>query len=629
MCGIVGIFSLGQSVSVEKLKRATDALKHRGPEGQGVWISPDGKVGLGHTRLSINDLSGAQPIASENQKHHIVVNGEFYDFKSIRRNLESNGHHFRTQTDSEIGLHLYEEMQTACLDHLRGEFAFIVWDEEQGRLFAARDRFGAKPLFYTQVGDTLYLASEAKALFAAGVHAAWDHESVFQRIYTGSSLGHSLFQGIKQIPPGHFMIASREGVHIERYWDISYPRNKDSQFSDREYIEQVHQLLTESVRLRMEADVPVGYLLSGGIDSSTLLGLASAHSGKPLTAFTIGFNDGRYDESSKARMMAECAGADLKVLAVNESSLADNFSDSAWHGEAIQYNAHGTARFMLSKVIQDAGYKSVMGGEGADESFLGYSFTAIENGASGIIPNSMKLLLKMLKPMNQPQQLIARTSPLLARISALFGLPEPLLMDGAGGLEFIRSIMQDKFLAEFRGHDPYRKLLSGFDVRKKLLGREPAKILVYLWMRSIFVNYHMAADRLDMAHAVEVRLPFLDHKLFEFVSQIPVSVLSRDGKNKYILREVGRPYVTDDVYSGAKKPFFAPPSTLKPENKIYEITQDILRGSVMASIPFFDQTEVIRVLDNIQMLDDTQQALLDPILMMMLSMCFLHQRFDL
>ena len=634
MCGIVAIVSQKKPVSDDILKRAIRALEHRGPDGHGIWISPDAQVGLGHTRLSIVDPTSTQPIANEDGQNRIIANGEFYDFESIRTNLESRGHHFRTRNDSEIALHLYEDMQSACLEDLRGEFAFVVWDAKNETLFAARDRFGIKPLFYVQIGEILYLASEVKALFAAGVQALWDHDSVFQSLYASSSLDRTLFQGISQVPPGHFLLATREGVRLESYWDITYPRkgNKKNQVPAKECVEHVHHLLDESIRLRMRADVPVGYLLSGGLDSSTTLGLASSYSDKPLTAFTISFNDKKYDESPGAREMAEHANANHHVIDVSENELADHFADSVWHGETIQYNAHGPARFLLSQAIRQAGYKAVMGGEGADEIFAGYGFVqaaVLTKSPSGILPNWLRPLLRLLRPKNQTERLIAHTSPWLAHLSKLFEQPSWLSGGVVEWLELMRSIIAADYHAEFQGRDPYRVFFRNFDFSKKLFGRESAKQIIYVWLRSLFVNYHLAADRLDMAHSVEVRLPFLDHKLFEFASQIPVSLLAKGGQQKYVLREVGRPYITDNVRIGAKKPFWAPPSTLREGNKLYELTQDTLRGSVMASVPFFDQAAVIALLEKIRTPDEAVRGPLDPILMMMVSMCFLHERFRL
>src|SRR5262249_13900524 len=224
MCGIVAMFSRTSLVSPVVLQRATRRLYHRGPDGQRHWISSDGLVALGHARLSIIDLAtGDQPIVSEDGRKHIVVNGEFYDYEAIQRTLERSGHHLRTRSDSEIALHLYEDLGVQCLHELRGEFAFVLWDENHRTLFAARDRFGIKPLFYAIHGEMLYLASEVKALFEAGVPARWDPESVAQATEFGSHQVRTLFDGVFQVPPGHYLIATDRHIELRQYWDFNYP----------------------------------------------------------------------------------------------------------------------------------------------------------------------------------------------------------------------------------------------------------------------------------------------------------------------------------------------------------------------------------------------------------------------
>jgi len=204
MCGIVTLFSKDKPVSAEALTRATKTLYHRGPDGQRTWLSANKRIGLGHTRLSIIDLAtGDQPIANEDESLRIVVNGEFYDYETIQRELEVRGHRLRTRSDSEIALHLYEDHGPGCLEYLRGEFAFVLWDERNGLLFAARDRFGIKPLYYAEVGGTLYLASEVKALLAAGVPAEWDRETVHQDLMACCDGDRTMFRGVYQVPPGH------------------------------------------------------------------------------------------------------------------------------------------------------------------------------------------------------------------------------------------------------------------------------------------------------------------------------------------------------------------------------------------------------------------------------------------
>ena len=225
MCGIASVLSWNGPMDEAALRQAVASLRHRGPDGQGIWLSDDRRVGLGHARLSIIDLhTGGQPIASEEGRVHAVVNGEFYGFEEIRRDLEDRGHRFSTRSDSEILLHLYEEFGTQCLAHLRGEFAFVLWDARAGKLFAARDRFGIKPLCYAVADGLLRIASEAKALFAAGLAAEWDHASAFQAMSLQYVLpDRTLFRGVMQVPPGHFLCASDGKIELSRYWDMDLP----------------------------------------------------------------------------------------------------------------------------------------------------------------------------------------------------------------------------------------------------------------------------------------------------------------------------------------------------------------------------------------------------------------------
>src|SRR6266478_4737058 len=230
MCGIVAIFSPKSPISTATLEKATKSLRHRGPDGQSYWVSADRQVGLGHARLSIIDLTtGDQPIANEDGTRQIIVNGEFYDYETIQKELEQAGHRLKTRSDSEIALHLYEDLGAHCLNRLRGEFAIVIWDSVNRTLFAARDRFGIKPLFYAFHEGTLYLASEVKALFAAGVPARWDTESVYHSGGIGGHQMRTLFEGICQVPPGHYMIATDRHVQLSQYWDFNYPRANDAQ----------------------------------------------------------------------------------------------------------------------------------------------------------------------------------------------------------------------------------------------------------------------------------------------------------------------------------------------------------------------------------------------------------------
>lgn len=627
MCGLIALYSPTQPLPPEAVARGTHALAHRGPDGQGVWQAPDGHVALGHTRLSLVDPLGAQPLVSEDAQLRLIVNGEFYDYENLQRELRQRGHQFRTRSDSEIALHLYEEQGPQCVHALRGEFALVLWDAARQRLFAARDRFGIKPLFYAQVGPVLYLASEIKALLAAGVPAAWDEEALYQTLHLCFAADRTLFQGIRQVPPAHWLIATPQGIRLERYWDIPYPNKKtvDPRPTAEVCIAEVRTLLTDAVRLRMQADVPVGCLLSGGLDSSTVLALAVQHSSRPVTAFTIGFNDAAYDESAQARATAEHLGAEFQVLALSDRDLADNFSDAVRAGEMLQFNAHGTARFLLSRMMQQAGCKAVLAGEGADELFAGYAFVrAALTPTRSRWPFWLRAGFRLLRPYTSAQHQLAQASPWLARLSQALGFAAPALNSVAERLGFMRGVLADDFVAAFKGYDPYQKLYQSLDQRAALRQWEPAKQMLYLWLRTIFPNYHLAADRLDMAHAVEVRLPFLDHVLFEYASQIPVALLAQGGQNKFILREAAQPVIPDSVYHRVKKPFLAPPAIATPGNPMHDFAQDTLRGSPLS---FFDAAALVRLLDSLPGRPPAVLPALEGLLMALVSLTILHRHY--
>lgn len=640
MCGIVALLSKQRPLSEESLKRSLASLHHRGPDGQRHWIAPHRRVGLGHARLSIIDLkTGDQPIANQEENLHIVVNGEFYDFERTQRDLERWGYRLSTRSDSEIALHLYNQFGTQCLHHLRGEFAFVLWDERNELLFAARDRFGIKPLYYTTVGDTLYLASEVKALFAAGVPAQWDQESFFQANNVSLEQDRTVFQGVYQVPPGHFLLASPYHIQLIRYWDFDYPRidNPLPKYTEAEYIEKLRYTLDEAVRLRLRADVPVGCYLSGGLDSSALLGMAAKHTSQPIRAFTIAFDHAAYDEEAIARETAKRTGANLQIIPVRQSDLADHFASAVWHGEVPFNNASSAAKYLMSKVVRDAGYKVVLTGEGADEIFGGYPHLRQDMllyNTQGQDEDTVQHLLSELQRNNAVSSgfmLPDGASKSLASVRRTLGFVPTWIETFSVSSIKLRSLYAPEFAAKFAQHDANRVFLNRFDVQGQLAGREPVHQSLYLWSKSIFLNniLRMLSDGVEMAHSVEGRLPFLDHHVVELVCNMPVSLKIRGMTEKYVLREAARPFLTDAVYHRQKHPFLAPPSTLKPNEPLHELLQDTLRGPVMASLPFYNQAAVIALLDKLPEMDGSTRTSIDFVLMGLLSTCVLQERFRL
>jgi len=640
MCGIVAMFSRSGPVSVEALRRGMQTLHHRGPDGQRHWVAPHGRVALGHTRLSIIDLvTGDQPIANEDERLHIVVNGEFYDFERIQRELTSRGHKLRTHSDSEIALHLYEDYGTHALQELRGEFAIVLWDEANGTLMAVRDRFGVKPLYYAQVGDTLYLASEAKALFAAGVPARWDHESFFQISHVYFDQDRSLFDGVRQVPPGCYLLATQHHTQVVRYWDFDYPRTDEPRpvLSDEEHIERMRSVLDEAVRIRLRADVPVGCYLSGGLDSCSLLGIAAKHRTDPIEAFTLCFDVDSYNEEFVAQEMAEHAHANFHPLPIKQTQLADNFSDAIWHSETLTANPHGVAKFLLSQMVRDHGFKVVLTGEGSDEILGGYAHfrrDMLLYNSAGQDPQEVKRLLAELADSNEVSRgvLLPSGEPLpMESVQRTLGfVPSWLEVRSSNAVRY-RRLLRPEFLAEFADRDPFRVFLNRFDVRGQLSGRDPVNQSLYLWTKTMLANYllNMLGDRMEMAHSIEGRVPFLDHKVVELVRDLPVSMKIRGMTEKYVLREAAKPYITDTIYRRQKHPFLAPPSGLEQTGRLSQLLQDTLRGPVLQSQPFYDPQAVIGVLDRMPQLDDQRRAGASYLLTHVLSACVLHERYKL
>lgn len=640
MCGIVAMFSRNGPVDADALKRGMQALVHRGPDGQRHWVAPHGRVALGHTRLSIIDLvTGDQPIANENEQLHVIVNGEFYDYERIQRELVARGHRLRTHSDSEIALHLYEDYGAHALRELRGEFAVILWDEPSGMLMAVRDRFGVKPLYYAQLGDTLYLASEAKALFAAGVPARWDHESFFQIAHVYFDQDRSLFAGVRQVPPGCYLLATREHTQIVRYWDFDYPKADApaENLTDHEHVERMRHTLDEAVRIRLRADVPVGCYLSGGLDSCALLGMAAAHRNDPIEAFTLCFDVEPYNEEAVAKEMAAHARANFHPLPITQTELADNFFDCIWHSETLAANAHGVAKFLLSEKVRDHGFKVVLTGEGSDEILGGYAHfrrDMLLYSSAGQDPKEIERLLAELSDTNEVSRgvLLPSGEPLpMDSVRRTLGfVPSWLEVRSANSMRY-RRLFRPEFMAAFADRDPFRVFLNRFDIDGQLTGRQPVNQSLYLWTKTMLANYllNMLGDRMEMAHSIEGRVPFLDHKVVELVRDMPVAMKIRGMTEKYVLREAARPFVTNTIYRRQKHPFLAPPSGLEQTGRLSQLMEDTLRGPIMQSQPFFEPKAVIGLLDRMPSLDEQKRAGASYILTYVLSACVLHERYKL
>ncbi|GHE27197.1 asparagine synthase (glutamine-hydrolyzing) [Streptosporangium violaceochromogenes] len=593
VCGIVAIHSPYGGLTEADAAPGMAALRARGPDGSGVWCSPTGRAVLGHTRLAVIDpRTGGQPIADEEGRRHLVANGEFYGFREIRRDLAEAGHGFRTNGDSEIALHLYREKgRQGALERLRGEFAFVIWDERAGELFAARDRFGVKPLYYARHGGRLLLASEIKALLAQGVPARWDTAAFAAHLQVSLPADRTLFAGVSQLPPGGYLVAGPDGVTVHRYWDLDYPPEAELEGGEErwdDHVAEVRAAVEDAVRVRMIADVPVAYHLSGGLDSTSVVATAARYG--TVTAFTVGFDDPAFDESAAAGRAARHLGVRHHRVGFRRTDFERYLRETVRAGETVQENAHGVARYLHSRAIREYGFKVVLGGEGGDELFAGY-------------PQFQKDLALGLSP-----ELFAETRRGYRKLAEA-GAPAHL-RTLLGELGFVPGWVLDRYLSvtspvapllrpEFAGTlastDACAPLLGAAGDR--LAGRAPLHRSTYLFAKSWLPAYILAAERLDAAQAVETRLPFFDHHLFSVARRTPLGWYTRDGATKYPLRAAMADRLPPGAGAGRKRGFFAPPVT--GDDGALAVMRELARGPAMRDNPFFRPEAVAGLVDRL------------------------------
>jgi asparagine synthase (glutamine-hydrolysing) len=641
MCGIVAALQDAAPVSQERLAAALDTLVHRGPDHTASWTSRNGQMALGHTRLSIIGLeNGDQPIANTAGDVRIVVNGEFYGYREVRDALRARGACFSTDSDSEIALHLYLERGVECVHQLRGEFAIVIADERRQRLIAIRDRFGIKPLFYTIRGRDVFFASEIKALLALGVPPKWDAESFFGECHCVRPPNRTLFEGVFAVPPGCLAIARDGRVDVRPYWDADYPTREElaaDRRSEEEIVEGFRFVLDDAVRQRLVADVEVAAYLSGGIDSSAVVGLAQRELSRPIRAFTICFDDERYDESALARKTAAVAGANFVPVPVTQRQLADAFSDALWHAESLVLNGHGVAKFLLSRAVREAGIKVVLTGEGADEMLGGYPpfrRDMLLHNTEGQDPAEAARLLEQLVAANQSSRgLLSADGGAAPGIQTLVRR----LGFAPSGLEAFSTVatkVYPLFHADYRARqlavDPYAELLDGVDIAGQLRGRDAVNQALYLWWKTHLANYVLCylGDRMEMAHSVEGRVPFLDHQVAEFSAKLPVHYKIRGMREKHVLREAVRDCVLPEIYDRQKHPFMTPPAR-SPNDAMTEFYQDVLQSSAVDAQPFFEPAQVRRLMQRVTAMAPNERAAFDGAVLLVVSACVLQERFGM
>ncbi len=565
MCGINGIAFSTRSrrhVDATELKTMRDVITHRGPDDEGIYI--DENVGLGHRRLSIVDVaSGHQPMTNEDGSLHIIYNGEVYNHADYREDLEARGHVYRTHCDTETILHLYEDYGDACVEYLRGMFAFAIWDRNKRELFIARDRLGVKPLYYVHTADgSLYFASEIKALLEArAVKAELNFAGFSDYLANHATSGEeTLFVGVKRLMPGHTLTWRDGEIKIKKYWDVSFAKVASNGHSDKDYIADWSELFRKSVELRLMADVPLGMFLSGGIDSSAIAAVMSTLVDEPIKTFSVAFAEREANELEYARLVAHAYKTDHHEVVVSPEEFFAALPDLIWHEDEPLAHPSSVALFFVSRLAAQH-VKVVLTGEGSDELMAGYARyrKTILNLAVGeryhrMVPSSVRDLIRGQIAGMSASKLRAKLSRTFLSLSPDI---ESIYFDNFA--VFPRSdqnqLLTRDTIDRIGGIDPYagvRRVLSDTDAHS-LLDR-----LLYADIKTYLHELLMKQDQMSMAASLESRVPFLDHKLVEFTSSLPERLKLRRWTTKYVLRQSMKGVLPEQILTRPKMGFPVP-----------------------------------------------------------------------
>ncbi len=562
MCGICGKLMLasGATVSPELVKAMADTIYHRGPDDEGYYVS--GPIGLGFRRLSIIDLkSGHQPVANEDGTVQIIFNGEIYNYKELRALLLTKGHVFRTNSDTEVIVHLYEEFGPQCLDMLRGMFAFAIWDANTKTLFLARDRVGIKPLYYCLTDTSLVFASEIKAILADPSIRRDIAPEMIDRFLTFLYVPgeETLLKGIRKLAPGHYLIVRDGKTTIKQYWDLRFAEPAKSR-SLKDAEAELLSLLAESVELHMIADVPVGVLLSGGVDSTGVLSFATHATDKAVSSFTVGFSGGQVaDERPYAKLAAEKFGTTHHDMTITAEDFVAFLPKYVWHMEEPVCEPPAIAMYYVSKLARKY-VKVLLSGEGGDEAFAGYS-----NYRNLVWLERVK---RGLSPLNGT---VARG---LSLADSLFHLPRvakyvPLMSDRFPGYYYSRTSNPYRYTgnglgkvysADFaRAIDREHSLEPVRALQAHVEGQNTLDAMLYIDTKSWLPDELLIkADKMTMANSVELRVPLLDHKVLEFAASLPPSFKLNGFTPKYILKKVLSQKIPTEILNRKKTGFPVP-----------------------------------------------------------------------
>ena len=596
MCGIAGRvnFKSGAPVAPAVLTAMCNLIRHRGPDGEGVWAADS--VGFGHRRLAVIDLSdaGRQPMHTADGELTIVFNGEIYNFEEVRQALEARGCRFVSRSDTEVILQAYREFGVECLSRLRGMFAFAIWDAPRKRLFAARDRIGKKPFYYREDADGLAFASEPKAFLAeSSFIPVADRTALFHYLsfqYVPAPM--SAFQGVQRLLPGHYLVLEGGRVRTERYWTLSsLPK---SPASENEAADELLQHLRDATRLRMVSDVPLGAFLSGGVDSSLVVALMAEAAAGPVKTFSIGFEEKAYDEREHARLVAQRFGTDHHELTVRPDAVA-LLPKMVWHYNEPYADSSAIPSFYLAEMTRRH-VTVALNGDGGDENFAGYPryFASIMAQRIDWIPSTLRRTLASAAGSVRSGTARSNWNNLIRFLGAAADSRERRYARWVFHFDdsMKRELCTPEFLAGVHGEESGRMLEAMFGETR---GAAFLDALLSVDARTYLPDDLLVKmDIATMAHGLEARSPLLDHHVMEFAARLPVSLKLNGVHKKYLLRKVARRLLPDTIIDRPKMGFGVPIERWLRED-LREMVHDVILGREFRERGYFNPTFVERI----------------------------------
>ena len=563
MCGIVGVLNLHEPQPVPELvmRQMLGMIRHRGPDEFGIYR--DEWVNLGNARLSIIDLSGGQqPISNEDGTLWIVFNGEIFNYQELRPDLEKRGHRFKTNCDTEVILHLYEEYGADCLNFLNGQFAIAIWDTRNQRLFMARDRLGVRPLFYTVRNGQLIFGSEIKTILANPEVSTEIDPASLSQVFTfwSPQIPNTIFKDIFTLPPGHYLIAQRGHLTIEPYWELDFTTDTHSTRSPQDYLDEFEQLLIDATLVRLRADVPVGAYLSGGLDSSTTTAIIRQYTQNPLDTFSIAFSDPDFDESEFQRRMAGILGTDHQVVYCTHADIGTVFPEVIWHTETPMLRTAPAPMFLLSRLVHDHHLKVVITGEGADEFLGGYDIFKemvirrfwAKNPDSKWRPTLLRRLYPEISRLGNNEAFLTSFFKKQLRETDMPFYSHFLRWSNGARLQRLLQHQPEQSITEIAE--------SVVPLPDRFNQWSPLAKAQYLEITTFLSPYLLCSqgDRVAMANSVEGRFPFLDYRVVEFCNRLPSNLKLKGLNEKWLLRQLASKLLPADIWQRRKRPYRAP-----------------------------------------------------------------------